>query len=141
MDQKPLIGEILIKRKHINQQQLDAALESQKKEKGFIGEILVKLGYVEERDIVVALVVQCGLPYIAINKYAVAPEILKLIPKDVAIKEKVVPLDLIGNVLSLVMVSPLSEERKHNLERLTNCRIATFIATKTEIEEAIGRLY
>ena len=69
--------------------------EIQKKENGFVGEILIKLGFIEERDIVVALVVQCGLPYIAINKYSIEPSILKLIPKEVALKEKVVPLDCI----------------------------------------------
>ena len=141
MDQKPMIGEILIKRNRITKEQLESALVEQKKEKGFIGEILVKLGYVEERDIVVALVVQCGLPYIAINKYSVAPDILKLIPKDVALKEKVIPLDRIGDVLSLVMMSPLNEEKKDYLEKMTRCRIATFIATKSEIEEAIAKLY
>ncbi len=141
MDQKLLIGEILIKRNRITQEQLDSALVEQKKEKAFIGEILVKLGYVEERDIVVALVVQCGLPYIAINKYFVAPEILKLIPKEVASKEKVVPLDRIGNILSLVMTSPLNEEKKSYLEKMTQCNIATFIATKSEIEEAIAKFY
>ena len=138
---KPLIGEILIKRKRITQEQLNHALETQKKENGFVGEILVKLGYVEERDIVVALVVQCGLPYIAINKYTIAPEILKLIPKDIAQKEKVVPLDRIGDILSVVMMNPLSQEAKQRLEALTKCRIATFISTKSEIEEAIAQLY
>lgn len=135
------IGEILIKRKILTQEQLDAALDVQKKEKSFIGEILVKLGYLEERDIVVALVVQCDLPYIAINKYNVLPDILKLIPKDFAMREKMIPLDRIGNILSLVMVSPCSDEKKISIEKMTQCRIATFISTKTEIEEAINRLY
>ncbi len=113
----------------------------QKKEYGFIGEILVKLGYLDERDIVVTLVVQCGLPYIAVNKYTVDPEVLRLIPKDMAQKERMIPLDRIGDILSVVMTNPLTDERKMKLEILTKCRIATFISTKSEIEEAIGRLY
>ena len=141
MENKPLIGEILIKRKRITKEQLDHALEAQKKENCFLGEVLVKLGYVEERDIVAALVVQCGLPYIAVNKYSIDPEVLRLIPKEVAQKEKVIPLDRIGDVLSVVMTNPLNQERKIKLESLTKCRIATFISTKTEIEEAIIRFY
>ena len=141
MDKMFMVGEILIKRKSITQEQLNEALGYQKKEKGFLGEILVKLGYLEERDIVIALVVQCGLPYIAINKYNVDKEILQLIPQDVALKERVVPLDRVGDVLSLVMTNPLNEEKKHYLESMTKCHIATFIATKTEIEEAIAKFY
>ena len=138
---KPLIGEILIKRKCITKEQLDHALSVQQKENGFVGEILVKLGYLEERDIVVALVVQCDLPYIAINKYTVDATVLNLIPKEIAQKERLIPLDRVGNVLSVVMTNPLSDKKTVELEGLTNCRIATFISTKSEIEEAIARLY
>ncbi|MBI3602037.1 MAG: hypothetical protein HY209_03995 [Candidatus Omnitrophica bacterium] len=138
---KILIGEILVQRKCISQQQLDHALQVQKKENGLIGEILVKLGYLEERDIVVALVVQCGLPYIAVNKYTVDPQVLGLIPKDMAQKERMIPLDRVGDILSVVMTNPLTNERKAKLETFTKCRIATFISTKSEIEEAIARLY
>ena len=136
-----LIGEILMKRKRITQAQLDHALAVQQKEKGFVGEILVKLGYIDERDIVVALVVQCGLPYIAVNKYNVAPEVLKAIPREVAVRERMVPLDRIGGILSVVMVNPLNEDKKMELEALTNSRIATFITTKSELDEAINRFY
>src|ERR1041385_5680337 len=109
---KLLIGEILIKRNRITKEQLDHALEAQKKENGFIGEILMKLGYVEERDIVVALVVQCGLPYIAVNKYTIDPAVVRLIPKEVAQQERLIALDRIGDILSVVMTNPLSSEKK-----------------------------
>ena len=136
-----LLGEILIKRKRLTQEQLNHALEVQRKENGFVGEILVKLGYLDERDIVVALVVQLSLPYIAVNKYTIDDAVVKLIPKDVAQKERIIALDRIGDILSVVMANPLSEERKQFLESLTKCRVATFISTKTEIEEAIARHY
>ena len=138
---KPLIGEILLKRHLITSQQLHEALEVQKKETGFLGEILVKLGYLEERDIVVALVVQCSLPYIAINKYEIDLSVLKLIPEKVAREFQVIPLDRVGDVLSVVMVNPLSSQMKTDLEKMTGCKIATFIATKSEINEAIARWY
>jgi len=138
---KFLLGEILIQRKRINRDQLQVALDIQKEKGGFIGEILVGLGYLDERDIVVALVIQCGLPYIAVNKYTIDPQIVRLIPKAIALKEKVIALDKIGDILSVVMVNPLTDERKDHLETLTKCHIATFISTKTEIEEAIARNY
>lgn len=140
-NERLLIGEILLKRKTITKEQLDHALESQKKVNGFIGEILVKLGYLEERDIVVALVVQCGLPYIAVSKYDIDPAVVGLIPKETAKGQSIIALDRIGDVLSVVMTNPMSDESKRELEVMTKCRIATFIATKTEIEEAIVRNY
>lgn len=139
--ERPLIGEIFLKRKMITKEQLDQALEMQKKENSFIGEILMKLGYLEERDIVVALVVQCGLPYIAVHKYTIDPGIVRLIPKEIALKENFIALDRIGDILSVVMANPLNYEMKVKLEALTGCRVATFIATKGEIQEAIAKNY
>jgi len=138
---KVLLGEILIQRKRITREQLESTLQIQKEKGGFLGEILVNLGILDERDIVVALVIQCGLPYIAVNKYTIDPVILRLIPKEVAQKEKVIALDRIGEILSVVMMNPLTDDKKNYLELLTKCRIATFISTKTEIEEAIARNY
>jgi len=136
-----LLGEILMKRNRITKGQMEHALAVQKKEKGFIGEILVKLGYVEERDIVVALVVQCGLPYIAVGKYTIDPAIVKMIPKETAQQERMIPLDRIGDILSVVMTNPLSPDKRSEIESRTGCRVAVFIATKSEIEEAIARNY
>ena len=136
-----LLGEILVQRKKITREQLEGALQTQKEKGSFIGEILVNLGLLDERDIVVALVIQCGLPYIAVNKYNIDPLVARLIPKEVAQKEKVIALDRIGEILSVVMVNPLTDDKKDYLETLTKCRIATFISTKAEIETAIARNY
>ena len=139
--EKKLLGEILLKRNVISQEQLTHALKVQKEEDGYIGEILVRLGFLEERDIVVALIVQCNVPYIAIDKYEIELSILQLIPKETAFKHFVIPLDRVGDVLSVVMSDPLNVSVKAELQRLTNCQIAPFIATKKEIEKALGRWF
>ena len=121
---KVLLGEILIQRKKITREQLEVPLQAQKEKGGFIGEILVNLGLLDERDIVVALVIQCGLPYIAVNKYTIDPQIVRLIPKEVAQKEKVIALDRIGEILSVVMVNPLTDDKKElfrNIDQMPYC--------------------
>lgn len=138
---KVLLGEILVQRNKITRQQLEEALKTQKEKGGFIGEILVNMGLLDERDVVVALVVQCGLSYIAVNKYSIDPNVVRLIPPEVARREKVIAIDRSGEILSVVMANPLSEEKRNYLENLTKCRIATFISSKGEIEEAIARHY
>ena len=141
LEERPLIGEILMARQKITQKQLDEALKIQQNEHSFLGEILVKLNYLDERDIVVALVVQCGLPYISVNKYTIDPAVLKLIPVEIARQYHVIPLDRIGDVVSVVMTNPLTDALRAKLESITSCQVATFISTKTEIDEAIARSY
>ena len=141
VSKKQVLGQILLKRGMITMEQLKHALEAQKKEGGVLGEVLVKLGHLTERDVVVALIVQCGFPYIAINKYDVDPSVTQLIPQSFADRYHIIPLDRVGDVLSIVMANPLDNVLIENVEQMTKCKVATFIATKTEIDEAIKRCY
>ena len=138
---KERLGQILVKRHRVTEDQLKEALAVQEKEGGLLGEILVRQGAVEELDIAVALIVQCGFPYIAINKYDLDPQVLNLVPADMATQSHVIPLDRVGNVLSVVMADPFNRQLKERLEELTKCKIATFVATKSEIDKAVTRWY
>ncbi|MBF0569548.1 MAG: hypothetical protein HQL18_02090 [Candidatus Omnitrophica bacterium] len=141
--ERRLMGEILVERGLITPAQLTRALETQQTFAAgkFLGEILIRLGYVTEIDIVTALVLQCNLPYISVSKHEIAPEVIKLIPAEIARREKLVPLDRIGNILSVVMLNPLDEDTHHQLEMITGCLIATFISTHKEIEMALKQCY
>lgn len=130
------LGDILVKRRVITPEQLAQALKIQKREQKYLGEILIQLGYLEERDIVVALVVQYNLPYIAIDRYTVDSHIVRLIPEPFLREHCIFPLDRVGEVLSVVMANPLDQAVRAELKRMTGCRIAPFIATKTEIQRA-----
>src|SRR3989338_4757310 len=123
-NKKPLLGGILIKRKLLTDKQLEDALEVQKKEKGLLGEVLVKLGYVEEKNIVVALIIQCGIPYIAVNKYQIDPKLLSIFPEKLAREFHAIPFDRAGDILNVVMTDPLNEDIKKELEFATKCKIA-----------------
>jgi len=138
---KMLFGEVLVKRNKITAEQLAQALEIQQKDQRFLGEILVQLGFIDERDIVAALIVQYGFAYIAINKYAIDKKIVKLIPEDTARTYHLIALDKVGEILSVVMENPLDLQIREKLGALTRCRIAPFISTKTEIDEAIKKWY
>ena len=138
---KEPLGEILIKRRLIKPEQLTQALEIQKKEPGLIGEILLRLGFIEEVDIVVALIMQNNLPYIAINKYELNSEIVHLIPEDMARRFHAIALEKVDQTLSVVMEDPLSQEVRTSLEKVTKCRVTPFIATKSEIDRAINKWY
>ena len=138
-----LIGEILVERGIVSGTQLSEALSIQKTEglRVFLGEILLRLGYVSEIDIVTALVLQCNLPYIAVMRHNIDSEVLRLIPSVIAHRDRLIPLDRIGNILSVVMQNPLNADMRHEVEVLTGCRIATFISTRSEIDEALMRFY
>jgi type IV pilus assembly protein PilB len=141
--QKPLIGELLVERGLVTSIQLEQALALQKtaSEHEYIGDILVRGGYVTEMDIVTALVLQCHLPYISVSRYDVAPEVRALVPSHFAWRHRLVPLDKVGHVLSVVMRNPLEVDARREIGELTRCQIATFISNRSEIEIALKRFY
>ena len=138
---KQLLGNVLLDRDLITKDQIKQVLQIQERQGGYFGKILVDLGYISERDIVTALVIQCHVPYIAIDQYDIDQDILRLVPREIARKYHVIPLDQVKKILSIVMADPLDTEAKSELQHITNCRLVPFIATQGEIENAIHRGY
>jgi len=135
------LGRILLERNVIDQSQLNHALKAQQEQGGYFGDILISLGYAQEHDVVAALVVQCHIPYIAVDRYEIDKSVIQTIPADIAKKYRVIPLDRVNDVLSIVMADPIDEVVKVELQKITNCRLAPFIATQSEITKAIHRWY
>ena len=138
---KQKLGDILLERNYLTKPQLKQALEVQKETKQFIGEVLMQLGFLKERDLVAGLVIQNNIPYISIDQYEIDSNLTKIIPKEFANQFRVIPLELVGNILSLVMENPLDPQIQSELKQRLSYRIAPFISTKEEIERAIKRLY
>jgi type IV pilus assembly protein PilB len=135
------LGELLIEDKIIDKQQLDMALSIQKDKGGLIGEILVELGFVKEEDIAKALTMQYGFPYLPLDNYEIEPGIVELIPARVARQYMLVPIDKIGNNLSIAMSNPLNEHAIEDVELLSGCTVQTFVSTSSDIKRAIEKYY
>lgn len=135
------MGELLLDRGIINQAQLDQSLEVQKAKGGLIGEILVDLGFVKEDDIAQALTAQYGFPYLPLGNYDVDIEITGIIPGRVARQYLLVPIDKIGNNLTLAMSNPLNVQAIEDVELLSGCSVQTFVSTSSDIKKAIEKYY
>jgi len=135
------LGELLLDRGIINQAQLDQSLEVQKAKGGLIGEILVDLGFVKEDDIAQALTAQYGFPYLPLGNYDVDIEITGIIPGRVARQYLLVPIDKIGNNLTLAMSNPLNVQAIEDVELLSGCSVQTFVSTSSDIKKAIEKYY
>ena len=138
---KELLGQVLVQGGIITPEQLNKALQTQKEQGGLIGEILTKLGFASEEDIVQALAVQHDVPYLPLANYEIDSELTKLIPESLARKYDILPVDKMGDILTVVMANPLDERITDEVGALTKCKIEVFISTYREIREAIGLFY
>lgn len=135
------LGELLLDRGIISQSQLDQALAAQKDRGGLIGEILVELGFVKEDDIAQSLTAQYGFPYLPLGSYDVNVDITSIIPGRVARQYLLVPIDKIGNNLTLAMSNPLNVQAIEDVELLSGCSVQTFVSTSSDIKKAIEKYY
>src|SRR3990167_9051757 len=139
---KRRIGEILIENGSITQEQLEDALKQQKKEPGkLVGKILIQLGYVTEEDIVIALANQFNVPYLPIQNVVLNDVADQLLPKELIQKYLCIPLDKIGNLLTVVMADPTNEQAIREIEAASTCKVQVFVATASEILQVIQEHY
>jgi len=135
------LGELLIERGIIGQQQLDKALAFQQEKGGLIGEILVDLGFAKEEDIAQALTAQYGFPYLPLGNYEINPEVANIVPGRVARQYLLIPIDKIGNNLTVAMSNPLNIQAIEDVELLSGCSVQTFVSTSSDIKKAISKYY
>ena len=135
------LGELLIERKIIKESELQKALQIQKEKGGLIGNILVLLGFATEEQIAQALTTQYGFPYLPLKNYEIDPDIVKLIPRNVAEQYALIAIDKVGNSLTVAMANPLNLHAIEDIELITNCKVQTFVSTQTDIKETIKKYY
>jgi len=135
------LGEILIRQGAISEKQLEEALSKQSSEGGLLGEIMIKLGFVNERMIAQAITSQYGFPFLPVEQCDINPEAVKLVPLDLARKHNLVPVDIIGDVLTIAMSNPLDRPAIEEVSKATEKTIRIFIGISTSIKEAVEKAY
>jgi len=135
------LGELLLREKVISTDQLKTAVELQRQKNLPLHTALVSLGYINEEEIAKALSRQLGYPYIDLDQFEVAPEVVELVPAEIAKKYMVMPIHRIRSFLTLAMVDPTDLEVIEDIRFRTGLSIQPVIATETGITNAINRYY
>ncbi|MFH1282896.1 MAG: ATPase, T2SS/T4P/T4SS family [bacterium] len=135
------LGEILINNKLISREQLDKALEEQKKAGGFIGEIIVNLGFADEKEVFELISKKINIPYIRIKETKIEESITKSVPARYAYHYSVIPVSKKGKTLTVAMSDPLDVAVRDDLELLLGFSIEPALSRKKDILEEISRYY
>ncbi|HSM77870.1 MAG TPA: ATPase, T2SS/T4P/T4SS family, partial [Bryobacteraceae bacterium] len=135
------LGELLIERKQITQEDLDRALELQKERGEKLGKVLVDLGFIAMRDVLAALSAQLGVPLVSIDgPPAVSPETESLSPRFLR-QFRCLPLTLFDHSVQLAMADPMDFETISAVQTSTGLRVVTALAPEQEILEAIDKYF
>src|SRR5580704_333769 len=135
------LGEILIERKLISDEDLERALELQKERGDKLGKTLVDMGFVAMRDVLAALADQLNVPLVAIEgPPAVSAETEALSPRFLR-QSRCLPVGRDDHTVTLAMADPLDVETIAAVRNCTGLKVSTVLAPEQEILDAIDKYY
>jgi len=138
---KKRLGDFLFEAGLITRDQLQRALNEQKRLGKKLGETLITLRIISDEALAQALSTQLGYPFVDLSATALEPEIVMAIPEALASKQCAIPVSLENKILTVAMVDPLDYECLRDLGFASGFRIQPVIATRKDILEAIERYY
>jgi type IV pilus assembly protein PilB len=138
---KERLTEVLINNKYLTQEELEEALAVQKEKGGRLSDIIVELKFIKESELILILSEELGLPLIDLKRFKIDPEIVKIIPIEVARHYQIILLSRIGDVITLAMADPLNIFAIDHVEALTGYKINPIISSSLDIMQAIELSY
>jgi type IV pilus assembly protein PilB len=135
------LGELLLRDQIISPEQLQRAQEESRKSGDRLGNALIKTGAIPEEDLTQFLSKQYGVPAVNLAEFDIDSEVIALVPKDVAIRHRVVPINRAGSSLIVAIADPSNILAIDDLKFVTGYNIEAVVASDVGISEAIERYY
>lgn len=141
---KPIrIGERLIALGLISKDQLEIAVREQAKSKKLLGQVMVAMNFITESALGEVLAESAGSERFDAKSTMVDAAAIARVPRDVCVRNRVIPVQYENNVLKLAMVDlfnilAIDQVRRHFDK---NTKVVPVYCTDTEVTELIERYY
>ncbi|MGE0632027.1 MAG: type IV-A pilus assembly ATPase PilB [Pseudobdellovibrionaceae bacterium] len=137
----PKLGELLLKEGLVRPEQLQKAIEEQRKSGVRLSQILVQQGLVKEGQIQKTLEKHYQVQGIDLNAFEIDPAVISLVSRDVCEKHLVIPVMKNANILVVAFADPGNMFVRDDLSFVTRMRIRPVVAGESAIVAAIDKYY
>lgn len=136
------IGEVLMERNYITQEQMEQALAYQKEHREKrVGQILIELGFVTETQVLEALAARLGLEIVSIGQMQVDLTAVRMIPRELAEKQNLLAVGFADKSLEVVTNDPLNYFAFEEVRQLTGCQVVIRLSEMGPLQSAIRYYY
>jgi type IV pilus assembly protein PilB len=135
------LGELLVRENLISLAQLQKAQDEQRKSGTRLGYSLTKLGILDEQELTNFLSKQYGVPSINLSDFEISPDVLQLVPAELAKRHQLLPVNRAGATLIVAMSDPSNIYAIDDLKFRTGLNIEVVVASELAIDESIQRYY
>ena len=135
------IGEILIDKGDISQEQLEISLLEQQRTGKLLGAILVQQGFVSDAQLSSALAEQTDGTFVDIKTTHFSPEAVALVPEKFAREKLVVPILASQTTLMVAMINSSDIHTIDELQQITGRYVDVVQSTETDLLIALDYCY
>lgn len=136
------LGDILVETGKISEKQLKIAVIQQRVTGTILGETLISLGFLTSQEFAQTIALQSGLEYLDLNTFTLSEEALRLIPKETALLNGYIPLEISNDgVLSIGIMTPSNVVAVDNVLRLTGRAPKVFLVDQAAYGDIFERAY
>ncbi len=135
------LGTLLMRAGIITEKQLNDALEVHRATGSPLGRILVDLGYATQGAILSVMAKQIGIEYIDFAEHKPDPSAVALVPKELAVRYILMPVEIRDDQLVVAMADPQNVLALDDLRIITRQEIKPAISTKDDILAAVEEYY
>ncbi len=138
------LGDALIEKGLITQEQLESALAEQKNKGTKLGETVVDMGLISEDDLVDVLCDKLGIEYVDLRRIKIDEAVVKLVKEDYMKKNCLIPIGydpLAPNILRVAMADPMDFMAVDDIAIITNLQVEPVLSTKTQINAQLDKFF
>jgi len=135
------LGEILLARGAVTEEDLEKALAEQGQTKAFLGQILLRRGVIKKRDLAEALEDQLGVPSVELSDLDIPSDMATYLPESIVRSYRVVPFSVDNNVMSVAMADPLNLTAIESMRLVTGMEVRTFFAAEEDVVLTTNQLF
>ena len=136
-----LLGEILVRRGLVRDQDVTKALEAQKAQGGALGNVLVQMGLITQEQLMEALGEQFGMEVVDLPNLEVPKSVLDRVEYSVVSTYKVMPIRWDGTILTVAMANPLDIATLDDLRTLLGCEVRGAVCNDKDVQAAQQKYY
>jgi len=142
MRQEAKIGQILLSHTSLTEVQLRDALTIQKEKGGRLGEILVQKKFLQPHEILVALGLQLGIPFVRdIDVNHINPDWVKDIPISYARQFECLPVAIDDVAVTVALADPFNLQCLDDLKVIFQKEVRPVLAESKVVLDSINRVY
>jgi type IV pilus assembly protein PilB len=134
------IADALVEDGLLTMTQVEELLQQQKKEGTRLLKLIMEKSYVNEVDMVVSMGRVLNTPPVNLGRIGIPPEVVNLLPREVAQNHKVLPVSRLDSRLFLAMADPLNVLALDDVKRITKLEVFPMIASEKAIIDKLANL-